>query len=197
MADLLTFDAAKHVYRYDGRVVPSVTQILDPLQELDGVPRAILEAAREFGSHVHLACHLLNIGKLDLDTLDEALVPYVADWQSCLTQTGMTVIESETRLYNRHLGYAGTPDSIVEWQRTSWVVDLKSGVVPWTVGAQLAAYQHARPIRPRRRLCVQLTGNGYKLHEQKDLADFNLFLSALNIYKAREKRKPANAIEYA
>lgn len=196
----LQFDAAHHVYRYDGRVVPSVTQVLEPLQYLDGVPWAVLEAAREFGTHVHLAVHLWNVRQLDVDSLDPALKPYLMGWQDFLRDTGFEVTASETRVYNAQLGYAGTPDCTGNYAGTSWVIDVKSGVVPHTVGAQLAAYQHALPQRPRRRLCVQLLGDGrYKMHEQKNLADLSLFMSALNIHKFRMKnaRKPAHVNEYA
>lgn len=197
MADGLHFEAERHVYRYNGRVVPGVTSVLEPLQFLDGVPWAVLEAAREFGTHVHLACHLYNQDELDIATLDDALVPYLQGWTAFLNETGFVVTASEERVYSK-IGYAGTADAFGDWQNTSWVVDIKSGVVPDTVGAQLAAYQQAAIIRPRRRLCVQLTGNGdYKLHEQKDLADFSLFTSALNIYNYRQKRKPVHVREYA
>lgn len=194
----LTFEAETHTYRYGSKVVPGVTSVLQPLQMLQGVPWDVLEAAREFGSHVHLACHLWNIEQLDLKALDKALCPYLAGWIAFLDETGFIIRRSETPVHNKKIGYAGTPDVDGDWQRTSWVVDIKSGVVPVTVGPQLAAYQQALDPRPRRRLCVQLTGDGrYKLHEQKDLADFHTFLSALNIYNFLQKRKPAHVDEYA
>jgi len=194
----LTFDEASHTYRIFGRVVPSVTQILEPLQFLDGVPWAVLEAAREFGTHVHLACHLRNLGQIDEDTLDAPLKPYLAGWDRFLFETGFVVTASEQRLFDPMMRYAGTADAFGIWKGTTWVVDIKSGVVPPTVGAQLAAYQAAALERPRRRLCVQLNEDGeYKLHECKDLSDFALFCSALNIYHFRMKRKPANVHEFA
>jgi hypothetical protein len=189
---MLTFEAEKHIYRFDGRIVPSVTQVLEPLQHLDGVPWAILEAAREFGSHCHLACHLWNIDALDFDALDPHLVPYVMGWCKFLNETGFKVTESETPVHHAEIGYAGTPDCLGTWQNTTWVVDIKSGVVPCTVGPQLAAYQHAANLRPRRRLCIQLMPNEYRLHEQRDLGDFHIFLSALNVYKFLQKRNNAH-----
>lgn len=194
----LTFEPDGHVYRYDGRVVPGVTSILEPLQYLDGVPWAVLEAAREFGTHVHLACHLCNLDELDIAALDEPLLPYLNGWTRFLNESGFIVTASEMRVHNKKRGYAGTADAFGLWQKTTWVVDIKSGVVPPTVGAQLAAYQMACTTRPRRRLCVQLTGDGnYKLHEQRDLSDYSLFCSALNIFNFRQKRMPAHVCEYA
>lgn len=194
---MLDFDAESHTYRYAGKLVPGVTSVLEPLQMLQGVPWAVLEAAREFGSHVHLACDLWNKKQLDVAALDPALIPYLRDWQWFLKETGFEVLRSEEPVYHAQLKYAGTPDAIGNMRGTSWVIDIKSGVVPCTVGPQLAAYQQASDPRPRRRLCVQLTGNGYKLHEQKDLGDFHTFLSALNVYKFLQKRKPVDVNEYA
>jgi hypothetical protein len=198
MTAALTFDADTHTYRYAGRIVPGVTSVLEQLQTLDGVPYAILKAAQEFGTHVHLACHLHNIGQLDEETLDPALRPYLADWKAFLADSHFVVTSSEERVYHAALGYAGTADVFGLWQRSYWVLDIKSGVVPSTVGAQLAAYQHAKNPFPRRRACVQLTGKGYKLLEQRELSDFALFQSALNIFKFRsKKRKAVHVDEYA
>jgi hypothetical protein len=194
----LTFEPDGHIYRCDGRVVPGVTAVLEPLQYLEGVPWAVLEAAREFGTHVHIACDLWTRHMLDLESLDPALLPYLQGWIAFLAESGFVVTASEQRVHNRKLGYAGTADAFGTWKGTSWVLDIKSGVVPPTVGMQLSAYQMAADPIPRRRLCVQLTGDGhYKLHEQKNLADFNLFKSALNIFQFRQRRKPADVHDYA
>src|SRR5580698_1030198 len=100
---MLQFDAEHHIYRYDGRIVPGVTSVLEPLQMLQGVPWAVLEAAREFGQHVHLACHLWNQGILDVAALDPALIPYLRDWQLFIKETGFEVKQSETPVYHAQL----------------------------------------------------------------------------------------------
>jgi hypothetical protein len=51
----LTFDEASHTYRVGGEVWPGVTSVLEPLQFLDGIPWAVLEAARKFAERVMLA----------------------------------------------------------------------------------------------------------------------------------------------
>jgi hypothetical protein len=194
----LTFDAATHTYRYRGKVVPSVTQILEPLQMLQGVPRAVLEAAREFGSHVHIACDLWNKGDLDEGTLDPALVPYLDGWRAFLAETGFVVISSEERVFHQRLQYAGTADAFGTWKGQMWCVDIKSGAVPGTVGAQLAAYKEASDYKTCQRLCVQLTGEGrYKLHPQKDPSDFALFTSALNVWRYLNQKETQHVDEYA
>jgi hypothetical protein len=204
---LLNFDADSHTYTdHEGRVVPGVTSVLEPLQLYDFeenpfITPEILTAARDFGRHVHLAVHLFNMGTLDEIELDRPLVPYLSAWKAFLLETGCIITHSEQMVHNLRYGYAGTLDSRGLLTKKRWLVDVKSGAVPWTVGYQTAGYQEALPSdeRPKNRLCVQLLPNGrYKIHELKDAGDFQIFLSALNIFKAKaRKRKPINVSEYA
>lgn len=190
----LEFNSALHEYRLDGRVVPSVTDILSPLEDFSMVPRDVLEAARLFGQHVHEACDLLNRDALDLNTLDLALVPYVEAWRQFIKDSGAVVIASEERVVHAALGYAGTPDCVLAWGSRVVVPDIKStAVVPRTVGPQTAAYAEAYQVmhggpKPAR-YCIHLTPTGYKTHPRKNPADWSLFLSALNIYRFKEKHR--------
>lgn len=178
----LTFDAGTHVYRYGGRVVPSVTQVLDQLNDFSDVHPDRLEAARIRGSHVHAMIDLDNRGELDEASVDEAYLPYLEQWRLFLRESGFQVTASEMRVFHSKLRYAGTCDTLIG-HNSSWVLDIKTGAVPRTVGAQLAAYQHAMDPKPRRRLCLALTPGNYQLHECKDLSDFALFQSCLNIWR--------------
>jgi len=189
----LEFDQPTHVYRLDGRVVPSVTQVLDPLLELDGIPRAVLEAARIFGTHVHEACHLMVRGELDWARLDPELVPYVEGACKFLKDSGFTVIASELRVASAKLGCAGTLDLAGVLHRSECICDWKStAVMPPTVGPQTAAYEEfyraERGGRPRKRFCVQLKPNDYRIYPLTDSSDYSIFLSALNLYHWRRKR---------
>jgi hypothetical protein len=178
----LTFDADSHVYRYAGRVVPSVTQVLSILNDFSNVDGELLEAARTRGRHVHAMIDLENRGQLDEEALDGELLPYLDQWRLFLRESGFIVTASETQVYHKALGYAGTAD-VGSMQGTSWVLDIKTGSMPRSVGAQLAAYQQALEPRPRRRLCLILNPDGYRLHECKRLSDFSLFQSCLNIWR--------------
>jgi len=190
----IEFDEARHAYRLDGRSVPSVTQILAPYTGLEYVDRETLRRAAEFGSHVHQACHLLNLGNLDTATLDPALAPYVAGWSQFLADTGAVVILSEYRVASAQYGYAGTFDVLVHWGKSERLCDIKSGsVVPRTVGPQTAAYVQAykemtgRGIRDR--YCIHLPGEGrYQVHRLNDPSDWQIFQSARNLYYWYERK---------
>jgi len=194
----LSFEPVGHVYRFGGRVVPSATQVLEPLQHLEGIPWDVLEAARELGTHVHLMCHYFDIGRLNFATLDANLLPYLRGWRAFLKATGFTVCESEVPRYNAKMGYAGTPDKLGTMRGSTWVLDIKSAASAHaflgTVGPQTAAYQHLpHDAMPKKRCCVQLRADGtYQFFECKDPSDFALFTSALNIWKHLNKRKKAH-----
>lgn len=189
-ASSLTFEPASHTYRLAGREVPSVTQALQLLEDFEGVPWAILEAARKFGQHVHEACALLVRGQLDWASLDHALVPYMECAKRFIAESGVRIIASELRLAHRTLRYAGTLDVLGDHKAFSGLYDFKSGVVPRTVGPQTAGYAAAYldtyGVRVQRRYCVQLNPdlpNGYKVHRLNDPADWHTFLSALNCWR--------------
>lgn len=185
----LHFDEASHTYRLGGVRLPSVTQVLDPLQELDGIPRHILQAAAEFGTNVHAACHLDNQGVLDEDALDPALRPYLAAWRKFLADFKGVVVSSEMRVVNPQLRYAGTLDSIVRIKGVHWLTDIKAtAAIPRTVGPQTAAYAHAYGDPRIKRRVVQLLGDGnYITRTLTESTDWNLFLSALNIHTWRHQ----------
>lgn len=182
LAAELTFDADTHIYRHGGRVVPSVTHVLEILNDFSDVHPDHLETARLRGSHVHAMIDLDNRGELDEQALEGELPLYLNQWRTFLNESGFVVTASELRVYHKTLRYAGTCDTLIG-HGSSWVLDIKSGAMPRSVGAQLAAYQQALDPRPRRRLCLVLGPDNYRLHECKSLADFSLFQSCLNIWR--------------
>src|SRR5258708_2729642 len=181
----LTFDLAPHTYRYGGRVVASVTTVLRPIDNFDRVDPELLERARRFGSHVHQATDLFDRGILDEDELDPGLVPHLNGYKLFLSETGFQVTHSEQQVYNPRQRYAGTLDRQGNWKRTSWLLDLKSGAVPRSVGLQTEGYRQSLPPeeRPRRRLCLQLLPNNYKLIACDETSDWSFFVSFLNTYR--------------
>lgn len=191
----VVYDEELHRYSIGDRTLPSVTQALNQISELDGIPKHLLERAAHFGRHVHLACHLFNIGTLDEDSVSAPLIPYLDGWKRFLSDTGAEVVVSEYRVHHPKLHYAGTLDAAVRvkaWGRVPRILDLKSSdTVPRSTGPQTAGYreaynQHEQEKLSKIRHCVHLTGKGrYKLHTYDDPRDWNIFLSCLNLHDWR------------
>src|ERR1700730_8589171 len=104
----LTFDPESHIYRHQGRIVPSVTQVLSILNDFSDVHPDYLEASRAFGQHVHAMIDLDNKAELDEEALDGELLPYLNQWRLFLRESKFEVTASELRVHNKALGYAGT-----------------------------------------------------------------------------------------
>lgn len=190
MADIV-FNEARHEYRVGGHIVPSVTQILSILQDFGSVPADVLARAAEFGTHVHQAIDLHNKGVLDEGALDPALAPYLAAWRSFLRDSGAEVLASEVRVYHPGHHYAGTLDTLVRLSGKVALLDIKTGQLPRSVGPQLIAYVEAyhacedNEHTIRRRLCLQLIADTYRVHPFTNPADWSIFQSCLNVWRFR------------
>ncbi len=139
------FDAEEHRYTdREGREYPSVTQVLGSVgfgDWMEFIPAAVLERARDRGQAVHAACHYLDEGDLDWDTLDSEVRHYVEHYREWRAFSRFEPIALETPMIIPHLGFAGTPDKIGYIDGDLTILDLKTGEkAPEAVGVQLFAY---------------------------------------------------------
>jgi len=182
------FDEKEHRYSLDDQEIPSVTQVLEPLQCWDGIPPETLEAARVFGQQVHHAVALALLVQLDWATLDPQLVPYVTAAQKFVKEAEVTVLRVEHRMVDPQLKFAGTLDLLGVMRRYTAVFDWKTPtVMPRTAGLQTAGYEHlfrrTYGGRPLKRYGVQLRADSeYRLYPYEDTRDWSWFVSALNLW---------------
>ena len=188
---MLQFEEEGHVYQWDGKVVPSVTQIIEPLSLYAGIPQDILDNAARRGQYVHKLCELDMAGMLDEDDVDEANAGYLTAWRTFMGTAGFEPYLNEIRMYHEKLGYAGTPDLVMLKKGKPALIDIKctSSFIP-TVGPQTAAYSellHAcHGIQPWRRYCLRLMNNGmFELKALENQSDIATFRSCLNIWRWR------------
>ena len=189
----LEFFESGHIYRVDGKVVPSVTQILEPLNNFDNVPPHVLETAAERGKAVHRLCEYHDYGQ-EVDVPWE-LSGYLDAWIAFLAGTGCEVELIELRLYHEAMGYAGTLDRLLRHPKGKRVLgDIKATYdhVP-TVGPQTAAYEwlwnsNNEDDHIDERWSIRLMKDGkFDLVPLKERSDFSIFTSALNISNWRAK----------
>lgn len=188
---MLTFDSATHAYAYEGRPVPSVTQVIASAGLIDG-SAWMTEEHRLRGQAVHRACELDDAMALDEETVDSVIAPYLKAWRALRMTVAMVVRGSEERVYHDAYGYAGTLDRRAEIRigrrRVSAVIDLKTGGRQRATGVQLAAYQKAvgQPWTHRYGAYLQDDGR-FDLVEYNDPRDFPTFLAALSIHNWKTK----------
>lgn len=194
---MLHFDSDSHTYTIGGERLPSVTQVLEILTDLEGIPFRHLEYARGRGDAVHYGCELHDRDELDWDTVDAELIPFIEAWIKFRKQTGFVVDKIEHRMFHPALRFAGTLDRTGLLYGEPAIVDIKAvaKVYP-TTGPQTAAYESllkaTEPGGPAsyKRYSVQLCKNGtYKLHPYEDRADFSVFASALTLWRWAERNQ--------
>lgn len=113
---MLSFDADKHEYRVDGKLVPFVTSILPPA-EFHVTPEQ-LEAARAEGENNHSLVKMFN------DSGETLGLPFLETYARFLEEAKDAfgkLLLYETPLYSKKHGFAGTPDMVFE----SAIIDLK------------------------------------------------------------------------
>ncbi|MEX2282255.1 MAG: hypothetical protein WEE89_07210, partial [Gemmatimonadota bacterium] len=186
----LDFDNAAHAYTLNGVRVPSVTEVLSPLEDFSRIPHDVLEAARVFGQHVHVAMALLVRDELDWAALDPSLVPYIVGGKRFLEESGITVVASEQRVCSKKLQVAGTFDLFGVWRDAECLIDFKAtAAIPKSVGPQSAGYDLLRREtfggKKAKRYCVQLRDNDYRFVPLTDPRDYAIFISCLNVFKWR------------
>ena len=125
---MLTFNEEAHAYTLGGAPVPSVTQVLKPLINFDGVPPALLEKARNYGVAVHKMVDLEIAGTLDYGSLDEGLYPALDAFTRWRLEhpeiaEALNAARVEEPMGHKRLKYAGTPDIVIDG---ALVIDLKT-----------------------------------------------------------------------
>lgn len=193
----LEFDPVEHRYYYRGLWVPNVTSILQVMVDYSMVPGPVLEAAALRGNAVHAACHFYNEGDLDWSSIDESWAGYLAGYLAFLSETGFHVEQSEQRVFNRVLRYAGTLDLAGVFPGTGWraIGDIKTTAVMHPVVAlQTAAYAEAlnnelkAKDRYNRRFTLQLRRDGsYQIQWHEQAHDFQRFAACLTLYTWRQQ----------
>lgn len=181
-APTIVFSAPEHTYDVDGVRLPSVTQILRPIQGY--IPKALMEEGARRGIAVHQGCEFIDAG-FD-DDVDPIAVGYCRGYKRFLAETKAVVLKSEYRVANPPAKYAGTIDRVIRWGDDIFILDIKTGEMQVWMRLQLAAYAYGYWLMesgdPKVRLpkCAVLAldeGGGYQVHEYKGVEEaFGAFL---------------------
>jgi hypothetical protein len=150
----VAFEKEGHVYTAAGKVLPSITQILQAEGFVD--TSHYDEWSRDKGSMVHLAIHYYVNNELEEDYLDPEIVPYLNAFKKFLADSGFKVERSEVPACNLTYGYAGTPDLV--------------GCFP-------------KPTAARRFVLEVNKDAKYKLIAHTDQQDFNIWLACVAVHK--------------
>lgn len=191
MSELL-FDEATHTYTVGGVVVPSVTQILAPLNDLSFIKPEVLQYKRDLGTAVHKATELYDMGELDEESVADVVRPYLDAWIRLRRELPFEILGMEERVFHPAHRYAGTYDRQVLLEGKRCIFDLKTGAMYPSYGPQTAAYKNAVEKMTGKRIegryAVELRDDGtYRLHEMTDPEDWQVFLGCLALHRFKTK----------
>lgn len=200
--ELLTFDEKEHIYRYDGKTVISVTQVLADIGTYTGVSKSTLEQAAERGTAIHQAIELYS--KFEIIEIEEEYRSYLEQYIKFAKSFKFRPLHNELKLYSKTHNYAGTVDAVGEMILPTGIavlpVDFKttSKYYYGKTGLQLAAYRQLlreNGINCNGALMLWLQGNNYKpliyTDEQLDeyFQHFKTLLEAKKIIKFYSEEK--------
>jgi hypothetical protein len=142
---IFTFDPENHIYRADGRMVHSVTQIGQGFRFNDEAvfldARWYKPSGRDRGTDVHTAIEMINKKMVSVDDFAGSdREGFIRSYGTFLAATGFTPLLTEVLGYHRTLGYCGTIDCVGMIGDKLYLIDLKSGGRSKWYGVQLAAY---------------------------------------------------------
>lgn len=143
--DGLTFEEGPHIYRLNGLVIPSVSEVMEPLRAVHyaGISEKTLEKAAAKGTSVHNAIE--NFLKFEIDDISAENYAYFEAFMDWYRYRKPELIGSEIRLYHKILRYGGTCDLLCFINSEIWLIDFKTTyeISDMTCGVQLEAYAQA------------------------------------------------------
>lgn len=194
----LIFRADDHTYWMDGRLVPNVTMVLQPLVDYSHIPPEQLEIARQKGIAVHKMIELHCRGDLDEDTLPAWMQSVLPKWIAFQRDSGFRVSRSEYRIYHPAYCFAGTLDLYGELVRAGEFafIDAKRSFFAGPVtGIQVAAYREGYAAQERDKAARRARRFGLRINERepvlfqeyRDDGQWFEFLALLTAHKIKEK----------
>lgn len=185
------FDAERHEYRIDGRVVPSVTQIMN-----DVLPRTgpTDDYYLGFGKARH-ACYAM-LARGEKFVADSRCEPYCAAWRAWAAGVGISVFATECPVFSRRYLFGGTFDLLAHIGgsvRELVLVDYKTSFdarLPIQLGGYaIAVDEGGAALRLRYGFGVQLNPDDtWRMSERFDLRrPRQEFLALLTAYNLRRR----------
>lgn len=192
------YNDESHIYKLDGQITPSVTQVLKSVGIIDysHIPAGKREASMRFGTAVHLAASLWDKKDLDEKSIHPLIIPYLEGWKKFSADTKVVIIENEKPFYSAKYRYGFKIDRILRIGDRLTVADIKTSVdSQYGTDLQLAGYQLGYNEGKKRceqafdRIAVHLNDKGsYKIIPYKNRNDVNEWLACLNVYNIKKRR---------
>lgn len=191
----IEFNEKDHIYMKNGIVLPSVTQIMQPLYE-QVYGKADSDASdngKSKGKEIHRAIDdYCEFGMIDIS---EEYKPYLDNFIRYIDEHQYEIVASEVMLCHPVYGYAGKIDIIVRNPKGEFVlIDNKTGdLQPKLHAVQLQAYTDMWSANKMPEIAFKvalgLSDKGYKEHryDKYDTKAKSVFDACYKIYKYKKE----------
>lgn len=191
----IEFNEKDHIYMKNGIVLPSVTQIMQPLYE-QVYGKADSDASdngKSKGKEIHRAIDdYCEFGMIDIS---EEYKPYLDNFIRYIDEHQYVIVASEVMLCHPVYNYAETIDIIVTDKKGEYgMIDNKTGDLQTKLHAvQLQAYTDMWSANKMPEIAFKvalgLSGKGYKEHryDKYDTKAKSVFDACYKIYKYRKE----------
>jgi hypothetical protein len=169
------YNEETRIHTLNGKVIPSVSQVIAPLSDFSKIPASILARKTELGKQFHEAAMLFMLNDLDYDSLDPDLIKPMRAFGDFWRYKNfpMDHIDIEVPLCHKTLKYCGKPDIVMPMDLIDWKLRPYN---PVTDPLQLAGYKHMLPAGRRGlwTVCFDLEGN-YRMHDSRHPKAWGIF----------------------
>ena len=175
------FDEATHTYRINGRIVPSVTQVLGDLLPCWQADDWYLERGRA----VHACAAMIARG--ERFTHDPQIDGQVQALRKFFREVNPIVVSVEKQVFSKRYLFAGTMDLL-----SNTVIDFKASIsesVPYQLAAYAIAEEEMTGSKINFGFAVQINNDGtYSMSKSYDLKRYTQgFLAMLTTFNIRRQ----------
>lgn len=197
--DMLKFYDESHQYEYNGKIIPSVSELLRFLSRevYDDINTYVLDRAAERGTSVHEATQ--QIDQTGACEVDSHLTGYVEAYAVFVQKERPKWLYSEQPFAHSTMLYAGTPDRVGTLRGQQVIVDIKTNaaIKKPLVKCQLNAYRELlipHGFTADALYCLQLMATGkYRLYPVA--IDNTEFYSCYNMHYALKRKSGRGRID--
>jgi len=204
---LFEFEDDTHIYKLNGKVIPSNTEILKSFNvgNYNRIPFDTLEHAMLRGKAVHKAIQLYENKTLDPESVHPEVAPYFEQYVAFVrTEAAGQLILSETPIFSVNYNFATTLDQVRKRKGEYSIIEIKTGTNSYkfaklqTAGQMVALTEQLTghileadiDVWQLRRYCLELQPNRYKFYGAytDDAGDLNEFKSMAYIFNRKRQR---------
>lgn len=186
---MLTFDPIKHEYRWNDKIVPSVSSIIKTI----GIGKNYQDNEkgqwyRDRGVAVHKAIKLWLDGTLDQDSISVEIMPYLRQATQWLSHHGEDA-SAEIMYYSKQFNYAGTIDLISPRFICDWKCTKNVDPVTEIQGAMYKQLVLENTLNELEFSAIQLDGSDGPAIEIPYDAKLSLVPAVMTLYRDWKKKE--------